>query len=771
MATRLSPAVTTPPPPLARGRFISLRAKFLLFFSLILIVTSSTLSWYFIQTRRASMTAELQELGSILLTSLVSNGQFRYGALIAEDRATLRQFVESLMAVDEVVYVVIRGADHMILAQQNKLVKESSGSLTFSQERRFYPDEHIADALYGTRITAPRLTLVRLSPDKVLVPADHAGSVGWTSLFESNLYDVALPVLRKPATDPSQSPLPYQFDEASPRVSRPDGSTHLGVIQIGLSDAAIMHTVVGMVRNVVILTAFLIGAGILGAHVLTQRITTPLRSLADVARQLTEGRSPPPLRPSSNDEVGQLTRTFNLMAYALHERNVAINTNMDTIRRQISQLTTVHQTSAAIARTLDLHELLDTVLQLLMTNLKFSRMVLMLRHEDGEVAYVAQVAGVPEDIAEAARYLTIPIREDDSITAELLIHAKPVLVGDIAAVAHRMHPETFQLATRIGVTSFVCVPLQSHNETLGFLGGDRGAHPCSTEDLDILLTIAGHVASAIDNARTYAHLAQLTQHLEYRIEERTRELSVANERLKDHDQRRSVFFSVASHELRTPMTAIRSFADNMLDGVAGPLTERQTTYLTRIGHNLNRLTRIINQLLDWSRIDLKRETLNLEPVCVRQIAGFVAESLRTVAVDKQIALDVTGSDDLPAVAGDRDKMEQIFWNLIGNAVKFTPAGGRVIVEAALNTEGQVQVCVADTGCGIEAEHLDKIFNEFSKVPSPIPNSQGAQLGLFITKNLVALHHGTIRVESDVTAGTRFYVAFPAAAGNERTCEH
>lgn len=761
---RSSPAVTTPPP-LARGRFIGLRTKFLLFFSLILIVTSSTLSWYFIQTRRAAMTAELHELGTILLTSLVSNGQFRYGALIAEDRATLRQFVESLMAADEVVYVVIRGADHMILAQQNKLVNESSGSLTFSQERRFYPDERIADALYGSQISTPQMTRVTLSPEKILVPADHAGSMGLRSLFESNLYDVALPVLRKPATDPSSFPLPHQFDEAPPRVSRPEGSTHLGVIQIGLSDAAIMHTVIDMVRNVVILTAFLIGAGILGAHVLTQRITTPLRSLADVARQLTEGGSPPPLQPSSNDEVGQLTRTFNLMTHALHERNVAINTNMDTIRRQISQLTTVHQTSAAIARTLDLHELLDTVLQLLITNLKFSRMVLMLRHEDGDVAYVAQVAGVPDDIAEAARYVTIPIREDDSITAELLIRAKPVLVDDLAAVAHRMHPETLKLANRIGVTSFVCVPLQSHNQTLGFLGGDRGAHPCSTEDLDILLTIAGHVASAIDNARTYAHLAQLTQHLEYRIEERTRELSVANQRLKDHDHRRSVFFSVASHELRTPMTAIRSFADNMLDGVAGPLTERQTTYLTRIGHNLNRLTRIINQLLDWSRIDLKRETLNLEPVCVRQIAGFVAESLRTVAADKQIALDVTGSEELPCVAGDRDKIEQIFWNLIGNAVKFTPAGGRVIVETSVNPEGQVQVCVADTGCGIDEEHLDKIFNEFSKVPSPIPNSQGAQLGLFITKNLVALHHGTIRVESEVNAGTRFYVAFPATAGD------
>src|SRR2546422_10145841 len=84
-----------------------------------------------------------------------------------------------------------------------------------------------------------------------------------------------------------------------------------------------------------------------------------------------------------------------------------------------------------------------------------------------------------------------------------------------------------------------------------------------------------------------------------------------------HDRRRSLFLSVASHELRTPMTVIRSFADNMRDGIAGPVSEQQLTYLTRIGHNLNRLTRIINQLLDWSRLDSKKEVLCLTPLCVQ----------------------------------------------------------------------------------------------------------------------------------------------------------
>src|SRR3982751_6023988 len=122
-------------PPTAAGplgvglRFVSLRTKFIVFFAIILILTCSALSWYFIEGRRALLADHLRQVGSILLTSVVNNGQFRYGALIAEDRGTLQHFVESLMAIDEVVYVVVRGTDGMILAQQNKIVRESGGSL------------------------------------------------------------------------------------------------------------------------------------------------------------------------------------------------------------------------------------------------------------------------------------------------------------------------------------------------------------------------------------------------------------------------------------------------------------------------------------------------------------------------------------------------------------------------------------------------------------------------------------------------------------------
>ncbi|HZH49602.1 MAG TPA: hypothetical protein VFD86_07510, partial [Nitrospira sp.] len=207
MTTPHSPHILATRPTLGLGKLASLRTKFVMFFSLILILACSTLSWYFIDAKRHSMIEDLNQLGTILLTSVVNNGQFRYGGLIAEDRATLRQFTESLMAVDDVVYVVIRGADHLILAQQNKLVKESSGSVTFTQERRFYPEESIAETLYAKPITTPSITPIAQS-------AGSGSDALWIlSPLTENLYDFALPVMRQPTTDPSHSPLPLEHEE------------------------------------------------------------------------------------------------------------------------------------------------------------------------------------------------------------------------------------------------------------------------------------------------------------------------------------------------------------------------------------------------------------------------------------------------------------------------------------------------------------------------------------------------------------------------------
>jgi signal transduction histidine kinase len=315
---------------------------------------------------------------------------------------------------------------------------------------------------------------------------------------------------------------------------------------------------------------------------------------------------------------------------------------------------------------------------------------------------------------------------------------------------------------QVGIFSFVAAPLRSQQRILGYLGADRGTIPCTEEDVDLLMTIASHVAVAVDNARAYTELATLTEHLERRVQERTHELQTVNERLQDHDQRRSKFVSVASHELRTPMTSIKGFIENMLDGLTGPLSERQAHYLQRVKHNVDRLTRIINQLLDWSRLDVGRIDIKPESLNINEFTQDVVESIQTLAAEKSIRLEVLPCNQPITVRADRDKLEQIIFNLVGNAIKFTPPSGHVTVGCSLCDANYAQITVADTGCGIAPDQLPHVFTEFSKVESAMPTSQGAQLGLFITKSLVALHGGQMCVESQLGVGTTFYFTLPVS---------
>lgn len=767
--TTVRPQEEQHPHSTSTSRFVGIRLKFAIVFSLILIMACSSLSWYFIDARRRAMTDNLQELGTILSVNTVQNDHFRIAGVVLEDPVILDQFVRSLMAIDHVVYVVITASDGRILTRQSKRTRNSSDGSPQSAPQPLYPPDQAAASLLEAPPAAPLITALEISAEHSLVPHDRPSD--WSLLFflrQETLYDFAMPVLR---TSSVEAALPrFSVETAERSLPLPiTRSPVVGLVRIGITDAQAKHALVGIVRNVFLLTLLIIASGILSAFLLTSRITTPLRSLAYVAGELAKGNdAPSPLVAAANDEVGRLTQVFNVMTKSLHDRNQEITANLDTIRKQVRQLTTAHQASTAIASAgmFDMEELLDSVLRLLVDNLGFSRMVVFCRRPEGTPSSFARIIGFSPEIEETVRRLDLPVIDDGSIRSQLLLQGKPVLIHDIETVAHRLYPPILDILHRTGVRSFAAVPLQSHGKILGYLAGDRGSHPCSEDDLQILLTIAGHVAAAIDNARAYADLSELTQHLEERIEQRTEELSHANARLQEHDRRRSTFLSVVSHELRTPMTAIRSFAENMLDGVTGPLTELQRTYLTRIQHNIARLGRIIVQLLDWSRLDTKHISLRVEDVCLRQIAMTTTDTLQIVAAERNVSLTVKPIDSLPPVQGDRDRLEQILWNLIGNAIKFTPPGGQVTVEFCASPPGFVQTCVADTGCGIETSHLPNIFDEFSRVPSAMPASQGAQLGLCITKALVAMHRGHIWVESGPEIGSRFYFTLPVAGSRE-----
>lgn len=747
-------------PPFSRsglGRFISLRTKFVIFFSLIIILTCSGMSWYFVHSKRIAMTERVRDLGTILVKNLAHN--VRYGIII-EERVILEQFIDGVMEVDEVVYAIITGTDGQVLAAKSKGKLDSPLGTVRSAEEPFYPRPDIAESLVKRPGVEPTVTRLRLSGSGSVPVPEKTVTLPFTAsgIREETFYDFAIPVLKR--SESRLEALALQEEETRKTGTDRPAPQAFGVVQIGLTEVPMQRELAKVLRNFLLLTLGIIATGILWTNLLARRIITPLRNLAAGARKVGEGDLSTFVEPTTQDEVGQLTALFNLMTKSLQERNQAISVNLETIRKNVAQLTTLNQSSAAITSTLDLDRLLSTVLQLLSGNLGFARMGLFLWDSERGIATVGQIIGLPPDIDEAARQLIIPVRADGGFAAELLMHGKPVLVPHLDMVADRLPPDMLPLLREVGIVSFVGVPLRVQQRILGFLGADRGTQPCSQEDLDLLMTVASHVAVAVDNARAYTELATLTEHLERRVQDRTHELQTANERLQEHDRRRSKFVSVASHELRTPMTSIKGFVENMLDGLTGQLSERQEHYLQRIKHNVDRLTRIINQLLDWSRLDVGRIDIKPEPLLVGEFVTDVVESFQTLAAEKSIVLDVTPSDQALMVRADRDKIEQILWNLVGNAIKFTPNAGRVSVTCTARDGAFAQIMVSDTGCGIAPRELPKVFNEFSKVESAVPTSQGAQLGLFITKSLVTLHGGQMWVESLPGAGTQFFFTLP-----------
>ncbi len=252
--------------------------------------------------------------------------------------------------------------------------------------------------------------------------------------------------------------------------------------------------------------------------------------------------------------------------------------------------------------------------------------------------------------------------------------------------------------------------------------------------------------------------------LEQKVTERTRDLAVANKRLEELDRLKSDFVSNVSHELRTPLTAIKGAVDLVLREVAGPLTEKQIHYLTRVRSNTQHLAGLINDLLDLSKIESGKIEVKSTRVSLGGLLHEVVETLRPVAAEKVIALEATILEPSILVWADREKVNQVLMNLIGNAIKFTPAQGRVTVSASRDGKEGVQVSVSDTGPGIAPHEAEKIFDKFYQI-AQVGNAKpkGTGLGLAICRALVELHGGRIWVESEISGGSTFSFTLPAPA--------
>jgi len=228
------------------------------------------------------------------------------------------------------------------------------------------------------------------------------------------------------------------------------------------------------------------------------------------------------------------------------------------------------------------------------------------------------------------------------------------------------------------------------------------------------------------------------------------------------DRAKTDFVSTVSHELRTPMTSIKGYADLMLLGAAGVMNDDQKRFLSIIKSNADRLSGLVNDLLDISRIEGGRVELDVKPLTLESVVDYVSNSLRGKIEEKELSLSIDLPPDLPTVLGDRDRVIQILMNLVGNAFQYTKPGGGIRV-SALRVGGMVQVDVADTGIGISPEVQAKVFDRFYRADDPdVQEFAGTGLGLAIVKNLVEMLRGKIWLESEMGKGTTFSFTLPTA---------
>jgi len=314
----------------------------------------------------------------------------------------------------------------------------------------------------------------------------------------------------------------------------------------------------------------------------------------------------------------------------------------------------------------------------------------------------------------------------------------------------------------------LATPMLSDQELIGILilGQRRSGDIYSKEEINFLEVIAPQIATALTKARLYDEAQQFNVKLKQEIDKATKELRVANRRLKQLDQAKSEFLSIAAHQLRTPLTGIKGYLSMFLEGDFGKIPESQRVELEKIFKSSDRLTRLIDVFLNVSRIETGRLDLKRVKVRLAEILDGVIAEIEQQAKAKGLELTIQKlADDLPDMYLDQDKIHDVMMNLVDNAIKYTPKGW-VNVRLA-RSKSLITFEVSDSGIGIADDEIDKLFHKFSRAEAVSRiHTGGSGLGLFIAKKIIEAHGGRIWAESPGEGkGSKFTFTLPIQTTN------
>ncbi|MGH7826266.1 MAG: GAF domain-containing protein [Candidatus Binatia bacterium] len=359
---------------------------------------------------------------------------------------------------------------------------------------------------------------------------------------------------------------------------------------------------------------------------------------------------------------------------------------------------------------------------------------------DGEVLSTAASYGTTQEFAEHLEQ-NRPSPSRETTTRLTALERRTVHVADLLSDP-AFSPKPRELYEKENVRTVLSVPMLREDKLIGVITTwRREVRPFSDKQVALVKTFADQAVIAIENVRLFQEL-----------QVRTRELEAAS-------RHKSEFLANMSHELRTPLNAIIGFSEVLLDPSLKVTEEEQSQFLTDVLGSGKHLLNLINEILDLSKVEAGKMELQIEPALLSDILEAVQSTMRPLAIKKTIDLHFESDDRIELVSMDAARIKQVLLNLVANAVKFTPDGGRVWVRADAE-ERAVRVEVGDTGPGIPAEDQEKIFLEFQQAGSDAGKPAGTGLGLALAKKFVEMHGGKIWLESEVGKGSRFFFTLP-----------
>ena len=434
-----------------------------------------------------------------------------------------------------------------------------------------------------------------------------------------------------------------------------------------------------------------------------------------------------------------------------------------------------------VLETTDFDEATHKVVNIILTQLgylKYGYQVIVLTLLDQQKGVLKRIA-ISETEA-AGKFLKaspipfqnieIPLTSNENLSVKAISDKQIKVTDKVADVLYpalsRKWVEDFQ--KQLGIKTSIVFPVTAKEKVLGALifSLNKERSLMKPEEWTILESFVGSVGIALDNALLFKSLKSTTE-----------QLAFANTRLKELDKLKDDFVSVASHELRTPMTAIKSYLwmglnkygklptqakSDLKSNGQTKLPEDLQKYMSRAYISVERLINLVNDMLNISRIESGRIALRLTDVDLVQLANDVIDEVKAKAAEKDIKLKLN-VHIYPKVLADPDKIHEVYLNLIGNALKFTPTGGTVTVDFKEKLPF-IYVSITDTGVGIHKEDISRLFTKFGRLDNSYvasASSGGTGLGLFISKSLVEIHKGTILATSEgENRGTTFTFSLP-----------